>query len=133
MANTFFWSRLSNLWSGFMSLWLEDIEKKQPEIAYENAVQSMTDKYVKLKRATAAILRRREEIDAHLADEQKELAQITADLNTAVDSGQDDLAVILIQKKNAITASVNEMSQSLAQAKADADDAKASRGSGSSR
>jgi phage shock protein A len=126
MANVFFWGRLSNLWSGFMSLWLEDIEKKQPEIAYENAVQSMTDKYVKLKRATAAILRRREELDARLADEQKELAQITADLNAAVDSGQDDLAVILIQKKNAITASVNEMSQSLAQAKADADDAKAS-------
>jgi phage shock protein A len=126
MANVFFWSRLSNLWSGFMSLWLEDIEKKQPEIAYENAVQSMTDKYVKLKRATAAILRRREELDARLADEQKELAQITADLNAAVDSGQDDLAVILIQKKNAITASVNELSQSLAQAKADADDAKAS-------
>lgn len=126
MANVFFWSRLSNLWSGFMSLWLEDIEKKQPEIAYENAVQSMTDKYVRLKRATAAILRRREEVDARLADEQKELAQITADLNAAVDSGQDDLAVILIQKKNAITASVNELSQNLAQAKADADDAKAS-------
>jgi phage shock protein A len=109
-----------------MSLWLEDIEKKQPEIAYENAVQSMTDKYVKLKRATAAILRRREEIDARLAEEQKELAQISADLNAAVDSGQDDLAVILIQKKNAIAASVSELSASLGQAKADADDAKAS-------
>ena len=106
MANVFFWSRLSNLWSGFMSLWLEDIEKKQPEIAYENAVQSMTEKYVKLKRATAAIIRRREELESQFAAEQKELNQLTADLNAAIDTNQDELGVVLIQKKNALTASI---------------------------
>ncbi len=126
MANVHFWGRLGNLWSGFISLWLEDIEKKQPEIAYENAVQSMTDKYVKLKRATAAIIRRREEIEARLADEQKELANVSNDLNAAIDTGQDDLAVVLIQKKNSVTASIAELNENLAQAKGDADDAKAS-------
>ena len=126
MANVHFWGRLGNLWSGFISLWLEDIEKKQPEIAYENAVQSMTDKYVKLKRATAAIIRRREEIEARLTDEQKELAHVSNDLNAAIDTGQDDLAVVLIQKKNAISSSSAELNENLAQAKGDADDAKAS-------
>jgi phage shock protein A len=126
MANVHFWGRLSNLWTGFISLWLEDIEKKQPEIAYENAVQSMTDKYVKLKRATAAIIRRREEIEARLSEEQKELAHVTQDLNAAIDTGQDDLAVVLIQKKNAVSASLAELNENLAQAKGDADDAKAS-------
>ena len=126
MANVHFWGRLGNLWSGFISLWLEDIEKKQPEIAYENAVQSMTDKYVKLKRATAAIIRRREEIEARLTDEQKELAHVSNDLNAAIDTGQDDLAVVLIQKKNAISSSIAELNENLAQAKGDADDAKAS-------
>ena len=121
-----FFSRLSNLWKGFMSLWLEDIEKKQPEIAYENAVQSMTEKYVKLKRATAAIIRRREELETRHEMEQRELAQITADLNAAIDTGQDDLAVVLIQKKNAVTASLAELNESLQQAKGDADDAKTS-------
>jgi len=126
MANVQFFGRLSNLWKGFISLWLEDIEKKQPEIAYENAVQSMTEKYVKLKRATAAIIRRREGLEARMSEEQKELAQITADLNAAIDTNQDDLAVILIQKKNAISASIAELNEALAQAKGDADDAKAS-------
>ncbi len=126
MANVQFFGRLSNLWKGFISLWLEDIEKKQPEIAYENAVQSMTEKYVKLKRATAAIIRRREELELRMSEEQKELAQITADLNAAMDTNQDDLAVILIQKKNAISGSVAELNDALAQAKGDADDAKAS-------
>jgi len=86
----------------------------------------MTDKYVKLKRATAAILRRREELEARLADEQKLLVLATADLNAAVDTSQDDLAVILIQKKNLLTSSIAELSESLGQAKADAEDAKAS-------
>jgi phage shock protein A len=126
MANVHFFSRLSNLWSGFISLWLEDIEKAQPEIAYENAVQSMTDKYVKLKRATAAIIRRREDIEARLADENKQLSLITTDLNTAVDTNQDDLAVILIQKKNALVSSIAELQVSLQQAKGDAEDAKGS-------
>lgn len=126
MANVHFFGRLSNLWKGFISLWLEDVEKAHPEIAYENAVQSMTDKYVKLKHATASIVRRREELESRLSDEQKELAQVTADLNAAMDSSQDDLAVLLIQKKNAVQASINELNESLAQAKGDADDAKAS-------
>ena len=126
MANVHFFGRLSNLWKGFISLWLEDIEKKQPEIAYENAVQSMTDKYVRLKQATASIIRRREELESRLSDEQKELAQVTADLNAAIDSSQDDLAVLLIQKKNAVQASIDELNESLTQAKGDADDAKAS-------
>jgi phage shock protein A len=126
MANVHFFGRLSNLWKGFISLWLEDIEKEHPEIAYENAVQSMTDKYVKLKHATASIIRRREELEARLSDEQKELAQVTADLNAAIDTGQDDVSVLLIQKKNAVQASLAELNESLAQAKGDADDAKAS-------
>jgi phage shock protein A len=126
MANVHFFGRLGNLWQGFVSLWLEDIEKNQPEIAYENAVQSMTDKHVALKRATASILRRREEIESRLSTEQAELAQITQDLNAAIDSAQDDLGVILVQKRKALEASAAELTASLSQAKGDAEEAKSS-------
>ncbi|MCU1350174.1 MAG: phage shock protein PspA, partial [Acidobacteria bacterium] len=54
-------SRLANLWKGFVSLWIADVEKEHPEIAYENAINSMVTKYAKLKSATAAIIRRRED------------------------------------------------------------------------
>ena len=64
MAGLF--ARLGNLWRGFLSLWISDIEKEHPEIAYENAINSMIEKYSKLKTATAAIIRRREEIDERL-------------------------------------------------------------------
>lgn len=121
-----FFSRLGNLWSGFVSLWISDVEKKHPEIAYENAINSMVAKYAKLKQATAAIIRRRDEITDRLEKEEKELAQVGNDVNTAIDTGQDDLALVLLQKKNAIEAEIAGLRQEMDQAKADADDAKSS-------
>ena len=94
--------RLANLWKGFLSLWISDIEKEHPEIAYENAINSMIEKYSKLKKATASIIRRREEVSERLTMQSKEPAQVNADLSVAVETNQDDLAVVLIQKKNAL-------------------------------
>ena len=77
-------ARLGNLWTGFISLWISDVEKEHPEIAYENAIGSMIEKYSKLKRGTAAIIRRRDEINDRFAKQSTELAQISQDLDVAV-------------------------------------------------
>jgi len=119
-------SRLANLWKGFLSIWISDIEKEHPEIAYENAINSMVTKYARLKSATAAIIRRREEIDERYKTATKELAQTEAELNTAVSTNQDDLAVILIQKKNQLTNDIADMKTEMETAKNDADSAKTS-------
>lgn len=119
-----FFTRLSNLWKGFVSLWISDIEKEHPEIAYENAINSMIEKYSSLKKATAAIIRRREELTERLNTQSKELAQVSHDLNAAVETNQDDLAVVLIQKKNALEAAVADLKADLDQAQKDADSAK---------
>ena len=124
MADINFISRLSNLWSGFVSLWITDVEKRHPEIAYQNAIDSMIDKYGKLKSATAAIMRRREDVTARLTSEQQELAAINADLNAALATGQDELGIVLIQKKNALEASIKTLEQDMEQARTDADEAK---------
>ena len=34
MANVGFFARLGNLWKGFLSIWISDVEKEHPEIAY---------------------------------------------------------------------------------------------------
>jgi phage shock protein A len=119
-------SRLGNLWKGFLSLWIADIEKDHPEIAYENAINSMIQKYAKLKSATAAIIRRRDELDERYKRATAELAQTEAELNTAVDTNQDDLAVVLIQKKNQLSAEVVELKSDMEAARSDADSAKSS-------
>lgn len=124
MADINFLGRLSNLWSGFVSLWITDVEKRHPEIAYQNAIDSMIEKYGKLKSATAAIMRRREEISTRLENERGELAAISADLSAALATGQDELGIVLIQKKNALEASVKTLEQEMEQARNDAQEAK---------
>lgn len=124
MADINFVGRLSNLWSGFVSLWITDVEKRHPEIAYQNAIDSMIEKYGRLKSATAAIMRRREEISARLEKERSELAAISADLNAALATGQDELGIVLIQKKNALEASTKVLDQEMEQARTDAQEAK---------
>ncbi len=125
MAEAGFFARLRNLWRGFVSLWISDLEKNHPEIAYENAINSMIEKYAALKKATASIIRRREDIESRLTVQQKELAQVELDLSTAVETNQDDLAMVLIQKKNQLSASVAELHGDLQTAVKDADSAKA--------
>jgi phage shock protein A len=124
MAGVF--TRLGNLWRGFLSIWISDVEKAHPEIAYENAINSMIEKYSRLKSATAAIIRRREDIGERFKKASAELAQTEADLATAVETNQDDLAVVLIQKKNQLTADLGDYKAELDSAQKDAESAKAS-------
>ena len=126
MAGTGLFTRLGNLWRGFLSIWISDIEKEHPEIAYENAINSMIEKYSRLKSATAAIIRRREEIGERFKKASTELAQTEADLGAAVETNQDDLAVVLIQKKNTLSTEIAELQGDLQTAHSDADSAKSS-------
>jgi phage shock protein A len=119
-------ARIGNLWRGFLSLWISDVEAAHPEIAYENAINSMVEKYSKLKSATAAIIRRREDLDERVKKATAELAQTEAELATAVETNQDDLAVVLIQKRNQLTTDLGEMRTDLQTAQSDADSAKTS-------
>ena len=121
-----FFSRVGNLWKGFLSLWIADIEKDHPEIAYENAINSMIEKYAKLKSATAAIIRRRDDLDERYKKASAEMTQTEAELNTAVETNQDDLGVMLIQKKNQLAAEVAELKTDMETARSDADSAKSS-------
>ena len=126
MAGGGLFARLGNLWRGFLSLWISDVEKQHPEIAYENAINSMIAKYTKLKTATAAIIRRREDIDARNGKAKSDLAEVEGQLAAALETSQDDLAVVLIQKKNALEKELAELRDELNLAQKDADSAKSS-------
>lgn len=124
MANNAIFARLANLWTGFIALWVSDVEKEHPEIAYQNAIASMIEKYTRLKAATGSIIARRQEITSRLEAHERELASIAADLETALATNQDDLAVVLIQKKNTLDTAIAELRAEAEQATADADSAK---------
>jgi phage shock protein A len=126
MAQGGFFARLANLWHGFLTLLVSGAERKNPEIAYGNAIDSMVEKYAALKQATGSLIARREELQQRHDAREKELAQTQADLNAAVESGQDDLALMLIQKKTALETEVAELHADMQAAINDTDTAKAS-------
>ncbi|HEX7486588.1 MAG TPA: PspA/IM30 family protein [Vicinamibacterales bacterium] len=126
MAEVGFFKRLGNLWKGFLSIWISDVEKEHPEIAYENAINSMVEKYSKLKAATAAIIRRREDTSERFRRATGELTQTEAELGVAMDTSQDDVALILLQKKNQLTVEIADLKTEMETAQRDADSAKSS-------
>ena len=126
MAGVGFFARVANLWKGFLSIFISDVEKRHPEIAYENAINSMIEKYTDLKKHTAAIIRRREELEQRFTEKTRELAQTDADLQTAIETDQQELGMVLIQKQKALAAEVADLKNDLTLAVKDADTAKAS-------
>jgi phage shock protein A len=124
MANISFFARLGNLFKGFLSLFISGIEQEHPDIAYQNAIDSMIEKYEQLKNATAAIIRRRQDIEARLETTQNDYAKTSSDLDAAVATGQDDLSLLLIPKKDELEKSLTDLKAELGQASKDASNAK---------
>lgn len=117
-------SRLWNLWNGFLGLWVQKKENQHPEIAYQNSIQSITKKYVGLKAAAGKIIARRDGLRSQVESAETELKTVMQDLNAAVATGQDDLAVVLIQKKNSLNASIELVKPELQKAEVQAENVK---------
>ncbi len=126
VANNQSASRLWNLISGFIALFVTNVEKQNPEIAYQNAIVSLTEKYAKLKAATGRIIARRLDVEERERQARTDLADVERQLNAAVATNQDDLAVLLIQKKQALAEALTELTRDLQEAQAEADEAKSS-------
>ena len=118
-------SRLANLVRGFLSLFITGLEQQHPEIAYENAINTMIEKYNKLKNATAGLIRLREDAADRLQKAQGQQKELAAMLEQAMATGQDDLAVELIERKDAVEAEIASMQAELEGAEKDVDTAKA--------
>lgn len=117
-------SRLANLVRGFMSLFVTGIEQQHPEIAYENAINTMVEKYNKLKSATAGLIRLREDAADRLQKAQAQQHELTAMLEQAMAEGQDDIAVELIERKDMIDAEIASLQAEMEAAEKDVGTAK---------
>ncbi|MDP4073914.1 PspA/IM30 family protein [Acidovorax sp. A1169] len=121
MASSNFLGRLSNLFTGFLSLFVSGIEKNNPEIAYENSINSMKANYDRLKKAAGAIIRQRDDVTTRLHNAKQKQAQLEANLQQAMDTNQDDLAVSILQMKNDNDQSVTELTAEAETAMAEAE------------
>lgn len=121
-----FFSRIGNMWKGFLSLFVQGIENEHPEAVYEAAIQTQIEKYNGLKKAVSGIVYLRNKLSTDLEKKSKELVDIEAQIPVAVQQGEDEVAVVLIERQNSLTAEIASLRGQLQAAEGQAEDAKSS-------
>ena len=91
---------------------------------YEAAIEERIRKHKELKKAVSGIVYLRNKTSAELETKEKELKDIMTQLPIAIEEGEDDVALVLIQKKDALTADISDLSGQLSKIKDQAEDAK---------
>jgi len=119
-----FLTRMYNLWKGFLSIFVGRVEEKHPEIAYENAINGMTEKYAKLKSAAAGLIKHRAKLEAKIEKGRVDLEEIQLQVQIAVDEGEDEIAMTLLERQDELESALAEYERDLDQAAKDADTAK---------
>jgi len=119
-----FFDRLAQVWKGFLSLWVSDLENRNPEAVYEAAIEERIKKHRELKKAVSGIVYLRNKLQTELETAEKELAQVSLQIPVAVEEGEDEAALILIQKKDELDAKIVQVRAELEKVSAQAEDAK---------
>lgn len=121
-----FFGRIYNLWKGFLGVFVGRMEEKHPEIAYENAINGMTEKYSKLKSAAAGLIKHRAKLEASIQKAEKDLEDINLQVQMAVDQGEDEMAVTLLERQEELEEALSGYKADLERAAKDAETAKES-------
>ena len=117
-------SRLANLWKGFTRMFVSDLEAKNPSIVYENAINSMVEKHVTLKKAAANLLKNREKVEQKLNRTQADLDLIRQQIEVAVDQEDDQMALLLLENEQTLMEEYEEAKRDLDHAAQEAEVAK---------
>lgn len=116
--------RLWNMIKGFFSLFVAQVETEHPEIVYQNSIDAITEKALQLRNAAAAIIRRRDDLEERYESKSRELKEVEAQLQVAIQNGDEEVGTLLVEKMEALQAEVADLDSEADQAKKDADDVK---------
>lgn len=119
-----FLNRVANLWNGFWGLFLTSTEQKNPEIVYEAAISARIAQHAQLKKAVAGIIYLRNRTAADLSMKSEQLQDVFAQIPVAIESGDDDVAMVLLQHKNELEPAILALQTELEKIQKQADEAK---------
>ena len=116
-------SRIANFFSGLLYSIIGKAEENNPEIAYEAAIQSKIRKQAELKNAVSSIIHLRNTTEAELTDKKDKLEEVDAMLETALDDGDDESAVTLLEHKEELENSIGRLELDFANIEKQAEEA----------
>lgn len=119
-----FFSRVTNVWKGFLALFVSDLENNNAEAVYESAIEERIKRHRDLKKAVSGIVYLRNKLQGELEEKQKLLADITQQLPVAIEEGEDEAALVLIQKKDELSTQISEIQAELEKVSEQAEEAK---------
>lgn len=119
-----FFARVTNVWNGFWALFVSDLESNNAEAVYESAIEERIKKHRELKKAVSGIVYLRNKLQTELEEKQASLKDIQAQIPIAVEEGEDEAALVLIEKKDQLSTSIVEIQLELEKVSAQAEDAK---------
>jgi len=126
MANEGFFARLINLWRGMFSSWMGRKEERNPEAVYESAIHERLEQYERLKKAVAGIVYLRNKLASELGAKSKDLHALEGEIMIAVDKNEDEVALVLIQRKDDLESELARIKEELSQTTEEAEEAKRS-------
>ena len=121
-----FLGRLANLWNGFLSLFVQDLENKNPEAVYEAAINERVLQYQRLMKAVSNIVYLRNKLQKELEEKTKQLQDVQKQLPIAIQEGDDEVSLILIEKRNSLTTDIDNIKSESEKISKQAEEAKAS-------
>ncbi|MFO0005754.1 MAG: PspA/IM30 family protein, partial [bacterium] len=119
-----FFDRLAQVWKGFLGLWISDIENRNPEAVYEAAIEERIKKHRELKKAVSGIVYLRNKLQTDLETKERELAEVQLQIPIAVEEGEDEAALVLIEKKNELETAIETIRAELDKVSGQAEEAK---------
>jgi len=117
-------TRLTNFVRGLFAGWLGRREKQNPAAVYEAAIQERLSQYSTLREAAAGVLYLRAKLAKELDWKASEAVHLRTQLEMAVDTDDDEAAISLISRRDAVTAEVDRLTQDLTELTTEADTAK---------
>lgn len=117
-------SRIRNLVRGLAARWIGARERRHPGAVYEAAIQERLVRYGKLREAAAGVLYLRQKLERELGRRASELGQVRRHLEIAVARDDDEAALALIARRDALSDEVAHAEDELRELTAEAEAAK---------
>lgn len=116
--------RIANIFKGFLSLFVDGIEEKNPEVVYESAISAKVDQYQKLMKAVSGIVYLRNKLEKELGEKTKSLLEIQTQIPIAMEEGEDEVTLLLIEQKNKLVADIERIKGEVEKISAQAEESK---------
>ena len=118
-----FFDRLFNVISGFFNSFIGGVEKNNPELVYEAAIQERLKKQKELKEAVSGIVFLRNKTEKELESKREKLAEIEVMLDVAMDEGDEEVQLALAEEMDVLEPEIARLENQLNNCKNQAEDA----------